>query len=269
MVLSMNEVGFTEVHSKFIELGILRLNLIAEVNKTLNEVKYTDKIFFEVRDSFINKLLAIKYHHDLFGVRINEYKQMATSGKFNVLNEVSERGIHPRFYLMSTARSETTFLIEDIIYHSLSCIENLSFLICFCYKDGSGGGMNSRFNSITKNQHNSKTQLSNFLDKEFQKTGWLRKLYDNRAEIYHTMSIMNPVSYIERTEIQSNVIQTDSLSIKLPKKLIQVFYAEKINPDPTEFCDLLRSSVYLFCYSFMNCIIEDYKLNKDRMKITY
>ena len=148
--------------------------------------------------------------------------------------------------------------MEDVIYHTMSSIDNLPLLLGLFYK---GVEPTMSFNSARKalqHSHTKNLEITKFIDRNWDE--WIENLHDFRGDIYHHHS------KICNAEIQYSMNKTDSedhdfseqFLIKIPKKMKDALsYPQDKEVEIEEFCSDVADKTFSFFSNILDIIIKD------------
>ena len=154
-----------------------------------------------------------------------------------------------------------TSLMEDVIYHTMSSIDNLPLLIGIFYN---GVEPTMSFNSARKalqHGHTKNLEITKFINRNWDE--WIENLHAFRGNIYHHHS------KICTGGIKLSMKRTDSgdldfkeqFIIKIPKKMRDALsYPQDKEVEIEEFCSDVADKTFSFFSNILDIIINDHGL---------
>jgi len=211
------------------------------------------------RISFMHKINSILYHINItrsIKRQSSEYVDDCHKNGKILIGDQSRREV------MSITHELTfkyTSLMEDVIYHTMSSIDNLPLLIGIFYR---GVEPTMSFNSARKalqHNHTKNLEITKFINRNWDE--WIENLHDFRGNIYHNHS------KICNCEIKCSMNRTDSgdhdfseqFIIKIPKKMREaLLYPQNKEVEIEEFCSDVADKTFCFFSNILDIIIKDH-----------
>lgn len=201
------------------------------------------------RDSFSHKISAVKFHMNLIKSikkQVTEYIDNCHENKKLIS---AEENMRESIGLSHELEFKYTTLMEDIIYHMMSAIDNLPLIIGTYYQNVDGSiSFKSAVNALN-HEHTRNLYITKYVNTNWD--SWIKKLRDFRGNIYHHHSKICTGNIVAK--FGREVGFREEFIINIPKQLRDALdYPQDKEIEIEEFCsDIIKKS-----FNFFNGLLD-------------
>ena len=190
------------------------------------------------RISFMHKVMSVIYHVDI----VESIKKQAQAIVEKKHNEgkliIGQDMMRESLALSHELEFKYTSMMEDIIYHTMSAIDNLPLLFVAFYRNVNEG---TKFNSARRalnNAHSVGLKITEVINRNWYE--WIEELHKFRGEIYHYHSQIC-TGHMEMNlgrDASGGQTMTERFVIKIPQNLRDSLrYPADKEIEISEFCN--------------------------------
>lgn len=243
-------------------------NLITKIQELVNHrrigySKEEDKDCWQVtrfRDSFNHKHQAVYFHFNMIKQIKKEVANIIEQqihGKNEFL--LGDKNMKEKIAFRRQIQFKCTVLMEDILYHLTSIIDNLPKIIGVYFKTVRP---EQRFRSA-KNQlnheHTKDLEITKLINKNWDE--WIEKLKEFRAKIFHHHSEICEAqmqAHFGKNEKGDQYFK-EEIIVNVPKELKEAFKYQNDKIELEKFCEDIIVKSYNFFDEIFNILIKEHE----------
>jgi len=218
------------------------------------------------RDSFRYKHGAVYFHFELIKTSKKKVEEEIERAHKNKELLTSEKNLRKSLRLNEEVKFKSTILLEDIIYHLTSLIDNLPKIIGVYFKTVRPElGFRTAKKQLNQN-HTKNLDITKLINKNWDE--WIEKLKEFRASIFHhhSKTVQGILTVRVGKNIEGNQQFKEEILINIPKELRELFKYGEGNVEIEQFCNDIMGKSYEFFNDLFDLLIIEHKKYVQELK---